>query len=350
MQSHYRSLVQDYFQQPLCITWYSGLRTVDVLVGIGGLSTTATERTFSETVGSAYDSIPRYAGAALAGGLDDWVLLLEPNGFQAHRTDVLSTLSREGQALSIMWNLDADYSIAYAEGGHVVSHFDPLESVDEVPDRLTTLMRVEDFEDDWKAAALALGERLTGIRLEASWLTATHTSMLVESIQIVAEDSVTEEQRQFLASETRVEAIVADPRIGRVREIALLIAETACASTGLQGRLIDSAFAALTILPSDPSVIHELRSKIQTWRRDLISQAASALNSGNADSTSTADELHRQGIAAGVVVAALEEDPVVAATDAIWRIGMLRLDDIGSRRVGTLWTCLDKIKEQPFDL
>ncbi|RSN12734.1 hypothetical protein DMB42_11145 [Nonomuraea sp. WAC 01424] len=61
-------------------------------------------RTFTQTVQAAYDALPDRAGAALAGSLRSWTVLVEPNGFQGVRPEVLSRLARQGRALSVFWN------------------------------------------------------------------------------------------------------------------------------------------------------------------------------------------------------------------------------------------------------
>lgn len=343
--SHYRSLRARHLDQPICITWCGGLAIADVLAGVGGQPETVTERDFTAAVGAAYDAMPQYAGVALAGGLGEWVLLVEPNGFQGQRESILSSLSREGRALSVFWNIDADTAIAYAERGQLLSVFDPLDPETDIPEPLAPLIDVAAFEDDWEAAALDLAERVTGERLEDGWLAAAHPSMVVQPLPDEVDTEINEEQRAFLANEPRLAAIIADPSVNRTREIAVLAAETACAATGLAGPLVDRAFDAL-MAPPDSATFRALRAELDQWQKDLIGQAFAEQSRGTFKSDSAADALHRQSLAAGVMSAALDEDPLTAARDTIWRVDTLRLDDIGSRRVGSLWSCMQEIQQQ----
>ncbi|MER6827292.1 DUF6461 domain-containing protein [Streptosporangium sp. NPDC000563] len=348
---HYRSLLAGILDQPMCLIWCAGIGVDEVLSEVGGQSHTVVRRSFRQTSEAAYDAMPQQAGAVLAGRLGDWVLAIEPNGFQGSRLNVLANLSRDGRALSVFWNASGDAQIAYAEQGRVLATVDPFdpEGVEgEEPERLTAWIEALPFDDDWKVAALAMGELLTGQRLGNDWLTADHLSALTVVVPDSDTPAPTDERREFirmrdelLLREPRLAELFADPTPDRLREVAILTAETACAQTGLAGPLIDEAFAALNTWRADTPA-WRIREALEELQHDLLTQVSAALPTAPVD----ADGLQRQVFAANVLLAALNEDAFTAAMDTIWRIGMIWLDSENNIRLSILRHSYEEMKKR----
>ena len=115
----------------------------------------------------------------------DSVGMLEINGYQASRPQVLRRLSLGGALVhSAYWNIESDNAFSYAANGEVVAVFDaqfPEERGGSNPDA------VENFRaplwasarpEDWQEAMLSLVELRTGIALESSWFERQHLSVL----------------------------------------------------------------------------------------------------------------------------------------------------------------------------
>lgn len=341
---HYRALVGDVLNVPLCVTWIEDLSPVEVLVAAGRRDDGAGDRTYEQTVQAAYDAMPAHAGAALAGRLGRWTVLVEPNGFQGSRPEVLSGLSNRGRALSAFWNGNGDGQLVYAEHGQVLAVLDlfDAENLDDLPGALSAWEELTE-EDDLRVAALVLGETVTGERLSEEWLEAEHPSGMLDA-SAGTEAPLSEQERQehlaYLASDPRVADLIANPERSRAREIAALVAETACELGGLDVPLAGRVLAALT--PQAPaSLLAELRAEVRLLGQETLARAETS-DVPAAES----DRLHAQYKALNVLEAALAADAVSAARDAIWRVGMFRLGDHGGRRVGALMDVLRQIEAQ----
>ncbi|MGI5150804.1 DUF6461 domain-containing protein [Plantactinospora sp. CA-294935] len=117
----------------------------------------------------------------LAGRLDGWVFVLEENGFEGSRTEVLRAVSGGTEAVSVYTNVNGNQRFAYAVDGVLRTGFDPSSPVrrwGEAPDALVPLMRQvglpEHGDAGWSSAGLDAGLRLadlvSGVHLEADRL------------------------------------------------------------------------------------------------------------------------------------------------------------------------------------
>jgi hypothetical protein len=120
----------------------------------------------------AQDGIPDFAwGSVLVqtDSIDHWAALVEPNGWAASMPEVVARLSEQGEAVNAFWNVNAVMSFTLARDGGVVRTFDPL-----LYDALDGPLP-EETDLPWgvgrpRASALALMERLTGVRIGRDWL------------------------------------------------------------------------------------------------------------------------------------------------------------------------------------
>jgi Family of unknown function (DUF6461) len=128
------------------------------------------------TVAEALDAIQRlddYAwGSVLAqtDTLGDWSVLLEPMGWVASDPGVLARLSEGGSAVNVYWNVNGVMSFGLARDGVLVRQFDPLlydDAADALPEE-----RDLPFGEPGRvvAASLALLTRMTGVRIDRTWL------------------------------------------------------------------------------------------------------------------------------------------------------------------------------------
>ena len=144
------------------------LREVGDLLGFQWAS--EREATFTEATWQQANHPLTYPVQAAEVG--DWVVLVEPNGFQASLPTTIAALSRAGTAISVFWNVNRHMSVAVARDGTVVRSFDPL--LFGVGAQGEPLPQEEGlpFGQEGAAvpAALELAERLTGVRIEKAWL------------------------------------------------------------------------------------------------------------------------------------------------------------------------------------
>ncbi|MFY1692211.1 DUF6461 domain-containing protein [Plantactinospora sp. WMMB782] len=123
----------------------------------------------------------------LAGRLDGWVFVLEENGYQGSRIEVLRAVSGGTEALSVYTNVNGNRRFAHAVHGVLRTGFDPGSPVrrwGEAPDALVPLMRRVGLPDrgdpGWSSAgleaALRLADLVTGVHLDADRLAGPLTT------------------------------------------------------------------------------------------------------------------------------------------------------------------------------
>ena len=116
---------------------------------------------------AAYDALPQLSGAALAGKLGQWTLVVEPNGFQGSRLPLLADLASAGRAMSVFWNVNGGAQIAYAEHERITAVIRPVRSRggDGEEGFLQRWEGVAELDEDWRVGALSLAETVVGQRL-----------------------------------------------------------------------------------------------------------------------------------------------------------------------------------------
>jgi hypothetical protein len=105
---------------------------------------------------------------------DGWVLVIEVNGWQGSRPEVLRRVSADTQAVSVFWNVNGQTWFSYAAAGEVVGAFEamsPGQRQGTDPASLAEACSGLPWETaDWVPLMLALTARLTGLRPEPEWL------------------------------------------------------------------------------------------------------------------------------------------------------------------------------------
>lgn len=152
------------------VAFVRGMELGDVGGLLGFQWSSEREATFAETSWQQADDPVTYP--VQAAEVRDWVVLVEPNGFQASLPKTIAALSRGGIAVAVLWNVNMHMSVAVARDGVVVRSFDPL--LFGAGAQGEPLPQEEGLpfgpEGAARPAALALAERLTGVRIEKGWL------------------------------------------------------------------------------------------------------------------------------------------------------------------------------------
>ena len=106
---------------------------------------------------------------------EGWVVVVEPLGFMTTDDDVLTELSRKGEAVCVFWNVNAKYQFALARDGVLVRSFDPyIQDWEPTGDPLPEEAGLTFGEaGDTAVVSLELAERVTGVHLEEQWVLET---------------------------------------------------------------------------------------------------------------------------------------------------------------------------------
>ncbi|MGW0912332.1 DUF6461 domain-containing protein [Streptomyces sp. NPDC002784] len=114
------------------------------------------------------------------------VVILENNGYQGSREEVLRPLSQLGRAASAFWNVNAHSQLSLAEEGLILSSFDSLFPDDIYgtrPDAWQPLLQGISFgTSDWGAGLVAL-QRATGARLDDAWAAGPHLAVNIVPVR-----------------------------------------------------------------------------------------------------------------------------------------------------------------------
>ncbi|WP_431915133.1 DUF6461 domain-containing protein [Nonomuraea jabiensis] len=113
-----------------------------------------------------------YEGVFYISHDDGSFVLYESNGYQGTRPEVLRWLSDGARVLSLFWNVNRTTRLTYAAYGTIVTTFDPM-----FPDRRwgktphaldaeLAILEAAAGRGQWQAAAMALVEAVTGVRLD----------------------------------------------------------------------------------------------------------------------------------------------------------------------------------------
>jgi hypothetical protein len=313
---HYEALLagEPMLAQAMCVTVVEGCTPEQALSRMGADRETLRQRTVAEADELRWPAL----AAPFAGG----AIVLEPNGFQATRPEVIRALTAGGgRSTTVFWNINAVQEVLRAEGGRRRWSFSP--PVDE-PHRDGPLEEIRaaiaglpfDEEEwlDFPALALTLLERETGFRLDAGWLAAPHLSAsLVELAQdIVSPDNVDDPA----LAEPEVAAILADPSSVDRRRVDVIAAERAVRVTAVADAVVTEALRLLRAEQRVPAeLVEELKRLASDLNRRSRAQEAN-LAPGEQVWSSRAGELSRQADAVRAVLGAAGVMPHFACISA----------------------------------
>jgi hypothetical protein len=122
-EAAYRWIDKSSLGQAATITVITGLTIEEVVHAFGGdPSAPISIRAYVERLSLQRDYTYQAVLTVLA--VDDVVLAVEENGFQAADGDRMKALSRKGKAASIYWNVNANFRLIFAEHGELVYEAD----------------------------------------------------------------------------------------------------------------------------------------------------------------------------------------------------------------------------------
>ncbi|WP_172384146.1 DUF6461 domain-containing protein [Streptomyces sp. MNP-20] len=178
------------------------------------------------------------------------VVVVEYNGFQGWREEVLRPLSRLGRTASAYWSLNAACRLSLAEDGLISSCLDVIDPQDAFgarPEAWQPLLHGLDLEgsDRWGVGLVAL-ERATGARFDDAWAQGVHRAVEITPVPdyLLGQaliDSPLLKREPFVSYLAELGPAV----VGRMRRHAL---DLALAHAGLRDHpLVLSALTAATL-------------------------------------------------------------------------------------------------------
>ncbi|MEU3166990.1 DUF6461 domain-containing protein [Streptosporangium sp. NPDC006930] len=258
--------VRDIFPDPVSVTWVKGADIDRVVHEFGGDSVEVSEMTWSVD----NEVLESVGGIFLITSEGGWTVIIEPASCRGADSGLLADLSEYGEALNLFWTVNHLAYLSYAAEGREVASFEPLapESIGDSPDAVAWLrglsVTTEQWQKDWKAAAFAVGEEVSGIRLDRAWLERQRWKVVTRQGEPVEDDSeedgqvvlgpfsqgdhglfLREDMLGFLAGDFTVACIAADPVPGNLRRIVLITSQEALRKAGIADPRVDEALMAI---------------------------------------------------------------------------------------------------------
>ena len=161
-----------------CVTLVARADAGGVVRGFGG-DLAGARRTSLADIGMPPVDEPKVA----VRNLGSWLLVVEVNGWQGSRPEVLRRISAGGRAVSAYWNVNLTTRFSYAADGRVLTAFEvmsPDRRHGADPDCLEEVRAGLPWEDgEWVPLMLALASRVTGLRIEPEWFNGDFAVMPV---------------------------------------------------------------------------------------------------------------------------------------------------------------------------
>ncbi len=322
-----------------CLTFVKGVDEAEALRRMGGYADTSARRTgaeLGELMGDFDAGFPQMAAALSLGA---WSVVIEPEGFEGSDVDLLESVSRGTEALSVLRHDYASPQVAYAVDGVAVAGFDPDFPGDDRmwgtdPGTLRPLLLEAGLdglapdEDSWEPAgprALVLAELVTGTAMPVDPLAGPALSARIEPWFVaplgpgyrLGSDPYEPGSAEMVATAER-----ADPRTQRavaMAEVARLAGLLGLDGTpGLADVLEATARGAAVRVTPDSPLGHHVRDWLTTQKR-----AGDSLNGPDRHRLSDAERT--QGNRLGWFVTALrgvlDPDPRHAVLAALRPVG-----------------------------
>ncbi|MEV0352038.1 DUF6461 domain-containing protein [Nonomuraea sp. NPDC050680] len=271
---HYRTLVSVWFSDPTCLTW-SELTGLDEVARAFGADLAAAEHMSVEDaqVEQYNADIPGVLPILVAGTIGSWTLIVEPNGCEGARPEVLRALSARGRAVSVLLDSEQGDRLGYAAAGElkaVRTTASPSARSGRLPGDADAIIDSADAEDLFarRAAALLVTEHITGERLTEQWLLSDGlTRLLVEDP--LPDDIVPERYRDHhVLDDPEIRAIIDEPSPGKVARIRYLMVMAVVKGSHLLHPTVDEALE--TLRDDDAMRRKELRRQVASLRDYLV--------------------------------------------------------------------------------
>ncbi|MEV5409749.1 hypothetical protein AB0K60_13040 [Thermopolyspora sp. NPDC052614] len=311
----------------MCLSWCRGHTPQSVAEALGGSAADISLMTLPEAVDEA-------APFALVDVRGDWALIAEPFGGRVGDPAMLRRLADGGRALSVSWNVEFDVRLVHLRGDQVQILVDPPSRGQVVVPDAADLPFGEGVVA-MLASGLALGERLSGLRVNAEWLRLPHARIRLRG-GVASTGSWLPERAQGhpMLAEPALAEIVENPTPSALPRIAAQAALTVAESTGL------GDVRALLLAPLGDRERSEQQGRYEAMADRLLRDAAGESSEGVAPLGSASVELHNRARAALAVAAALGDDPQESALLAVIRAKQVRgLDTDARLRLLVLGEC-----------
>lgn len=270
---HYEALVSAWFSDPTCLTWCEASGLDDVARAFGADLAAAEPLSFEDAQLEQYNAdIPGLLSSLVAGMIGDWTLVVEPNGCEGARPEVLKALSARGRAVNVLLDRGRYDRLSYAAGGRLLAV--RLTSAPTGPGRLPgdadAVIDAVGTDDviGLQAATLLAAEHITGARLTEEWLLdGGLTRLLVENP--LPDDIVPDQLRDHrVLNRPEVRAILDDLSPRKVAPIRYLMTEAVVQGSQLSHPAVDEA---LEFLRGDDDAIRrrEVRRQVALLRDDV---------------------------------------------------------------------------------
>ncbi|MGI5351198.1 DUF6461 domain-containing protein [Streptomyces sp. CA-250714] len=272
-QQEFDGLLSDLaLDEAACITAVRGADVTEVIRLFGGDPDQAVRRTLGEDLlEELFDGSDRETSPIAVAQAGPAVVVVEYNGFQGSREEVLRPLSRlGGRAASAYWNDDALSQLALAEDGLVLSAFEMLfpdarhGAAPEAWDRYLAGLTFG-TEGNWHAAGATAVARATGARLDAAWAATPQLYVEIEEVPSAVLPQALEDSP--LLAEEPFRSFLADLGPGVASEMERYGVELAARHHGVA----DDALCTLALAVLDGCGPPEARSAL---RADLATRAA----------------------------------------------------------------------------
>ncbi|MFI6505357.1 DUF6461 domain-containing protein [Nonomuraea typhae] len=223
-----------YLPEQASVAWIRNSDFDGVVRALGGDPAWVYPATWDEIEGAAWELIEDEDQAlVLAARHGSWTVVLDVAC--GRLTGLVDQLSVPGEALALQWTVNNVATVAYGRDGELIGRFDPadLDTVNPPSGRewLAGLpVTLEEWRQGWRASALALGEELSGVRVDREWLARRHLCVPLGSVPAPREQKtfrVRDWLRPTLEGDARLLAIAADPRPERQHEIIQIAVELA---------------------------------------------------------------------------------------------------------------------------
>ncbi|SEK30133.1 DUF6461 domain-containing protein [Nonomuraea pusilla] len=248
--THYEGLVSAWFSDPTCLTWCEASGLDDVARAFGADLAAAESMSFEDAQLEQYNAdIPGILPSLVAGTIGDWTLVVEPNGCEGARPEVLKVLSARGRAVNVLLDGGQYDRLSYAAAGRLLAvrlTSSPSRS-DRLPGDADAVIDAVGTDDviGLQAATLLAAEHITGVRLTEEWLLdGALTRLLVESP--LPDDIVPDQLRDHrVLNRPEVRAILDDLSPDKVAPIRYLMTEAVVQGSQLSHPAVDEALEFL---------------------------------------------------------------------------------------------------------
>jgi Family of unknown function (DUF6461) len=292
-----------------CITTVTDASVEEAILAFGGDPTAPTQPWESASrTGDPVAAVVPTEGA---------VVVVENNGFEGSRSEVLRPLSRHGRAGSVYWNVNDHMRVSFAESGRLLCAFDPVapqQRWGDDPARVEPILGDLDRSPAaWVASGMLAVERFTGVAVSPQLVAALdEVHVLVPVLEDMRPAPPLEYHPLRLVDPGLLETIGRQPA-DRLRQLAEWVAAEAVAATGLDR---DPAIAEATggFVGTGPATL-PADAAAAVRRLEAESRRAGTRDSGGVDPVTR--EAWRRGAAAEALRAATNEDSLAAALGAV---------------------------------